>query len=90
MKELSGKMKADMLAELLAFMETQDHTWREEWYVSDREMVAKVIERFFTEHLGAPLRLPDVPLQKVEPNADRLEVLNSLVPYVQDMLKGNP
>ena len=90
MKELSGKMKADMLAELLAFMETQDHTWREEWYVSDREMVAKVIERFFTEHLGAPLRLPDVPLQKVEPNVNRQEILNSLMPHMGDILKGNP
>ena len=90
MKELSSKMKADMLAELLAFMETQDHTWREEWYVSDREMVAKVIERFSTEHLGAPLRLPDVPLQKVEPNVNRQEVLNSLMPHMSDILKGNP
>ena len=64
--------KSDMLIELLTFMETQDHTSREEWYVSDREMTAKIIERFSTEHLGMPLTLDSVPLKKVEPHATEM------------------
>lgn len=51
MNKLSSKQKADKLAELLAFMEM-------------REVVAKVIERFSTEHWKMPPRLPDVPIQK--------------------------
>jgi hypothetical protein len=82
--------KSDMLAELLAFMQTQDHSWREEWYVSDREMVAKVIERFSAEHLGMPLNLDSGPIQKVEPKVDRKEIMQSLVPHVTEMLKGKP
>ncbi len=79
--------KSDMLAELLAFMQTQDHSWREEWYVSDRELVAKVIERFSTEHLGMPLTLDSGPIQKVEPKVNRQELMQSLVPHVTEMLR---
>jgi hypothetical protein len=69
---------------MLAFIETRDGDYFDEWYASPRDFAATVLSDF-AEHLGIELVVPAYIPRKTRPQVDRQELLKALMPGIREL-----
>ena len=72
----------ELQAKMLAFIETQDGDYFDEWYASPRDFAATILSDF-AEHLGLEMVIPEYVPQLKKPEIDRNAMLQSLLPEIQ-------
>jgi hypothetical protein len=78
-------MTADELRDkMLAFVETRDGDYFDEWYASPRDFAATILSDFAT-YLGIEIVFPMYVPRKTKPEVNREEVLNALLPHIQEL-----
>lgn len=72
----------ELRKKMLAFIETQDGDYDDEWYASPRDFAAVTLTDF-AEYLGIELVVPDhIPRMK-KPEVDRAEMMKALLPEIE-------
>jgi hypothetical protein len=74
----------ELRAKMLAFIDTQDGDYNDEWYASPRDFAATILSDF-SEYLGLELVVPEHVPQLKKPEIDRNAILQSLLPEVQKL-----
>ena len=74
----------DLKEKMLAFIETRDGDYFDEWYASPRDFAATVLSDF-AEHLGIELVVPEYVPRKTRPQVDREALLKALMPGIRDL-----
>jgi hypothetical protein len=82
---------------MLAYIETQDGSYDDEWYASTRDF-AEMILTDFAEYLGVEIVVPEYIPQVKKAVIDRNELLKALLPGIQELFEleytkrteGNP
>lgn len=74
--------KEELKAKMLAFIETQDGDYDDEWYASPRDFAATILSDF-AEYLGLELVVPEHVPQLKKPEIDRNAIFKALLPEVQ-------
>ena len=75
-------MTNDELTEkMLAFIETRDGDYDDEWYASPRDFAATILSDF-SEYLGLELVVPEHVPQLKKPEIDRNELFKELLPHI--------
>jgi hypothetical protein len=74
----------ELKAKMLAFIDTQDGDYNDEWYASPRDFAATILSDF-SEYLGLELVVPEHVPQLKKPEIDRNAILQSLLPEVQKL-----
>jgi hypothetical protein len=72
----------ELQAKMLAFIETQDGDYFDEWYASPRDFAATILSDF-AQHLGLEMVIPEYVPQLKKPEIDRNAILQSLMPEIQ-------
>jgi len=72
----------ELQAKMLAFIETQDGDYFDEWYASPRDFAATILNDF-AQHLGLELVVQEHIPQLKKPEIDRNAMLQSLLPEIQ-------
>jgi hypothetical protein len=72
----------ELQAKMLAFIETQDGDYFDEWYASPRDFAAAILSDF-AEHLGLEMVIPEYVPQLKKPEIDRNAILQLLLPEIQ-------
>jgi hypothetical protein len=71
----------ELKAKMLAFIETQDGDYDDEWYASPRDFAATILSDF-SEYLGLELVVPEHVPQLKKPEIDRNEMFKALLPEI--------
>jgi hypothetical protein len=74
----------ELRAKMLAFIDTQDGDYNDEWYATPRDFAATILSDF-SEYLGLELVVPEHVPQLKKPEIDRNAILQSLLPEVQKL-----
>jgi hypothetical protein len=74
----------ELKAKMLAFIDTQDGDYNDEWYASPRDFAATILSDF-SEYLGLELVVPEHVPQLKKPEIDRNAMLQSLMPEIQKL-----
>jgi hypothetical protein len=74
----------ELKAKMLAFIDTQDGDYNDEWYATPRDFAATILSDF-SEYLGLELVVPEHVPQLKKPEIDRNAILQSLLPEVQKL-----
>jgi hypothetical protein len=74
----------ELKAKMLAFIDTQDGDYNDEWYASPRDFAATILSDF-SEYLGLELVVPEHVPQLKRPEIDRNAIFQSLLPEVQKL-----
>jgi hypothetical protein len=74
----------ELKAKMLAFIDTQDGDYNDEWYASPRDFAATILSDF-SEYLGLELVVPEHVPQLKKPEIDRNAIFQSLLPEVQKL-----
>ena len=74
----------ELKAKMLAFIETQDGDYDDEWYASPRDFAATILSDF-SEYLGLELVVPEHVPQLKKPEIDRNEVFKALLPEISKL-----
>jgi hypothetical protein len=74
----------ELKAKMLAFIDTQDGDYNDEWYASPRDFAATILSDF-SGYLGLELVVPEHVPQLKKPEIDRNAILQSLLPEVQKL-----
>ena len=69
---------------MLAFIETRDGDYFDDWYASPRDFAATILSDF-AEHLGIELVVPSYIPRKTKPQVDREALLKALMPGIRDL-----
>ena len=69
---------------MLAFIETQDGDYDDEWYASPRDFAATILSDF-SGYLGLELVVPEHVPQLKKPEIDRNAMLQALLPEIQKL-----
>lgn len=69
---------------MLAFIETCDNDYCDEWYASPRDFAATILSDF-AEYLGIDLVVPEHIPQKTKPEIDRQKMFEALLPGIQEL-----
>jgi hypothetical protein len=77
----------ELQAKMLAFIETQDGDYFDEWYASPRDFAATILSDF-AEHLGLEMVIPEYVPQLKKPEIDRNAMLQSLLPEIQRLFNA--
>jgi hypothetical protein len=76
-----GMTEEELKAKMLAFIETQDGDYDDEWYASPRDFAATILSDF-SEYLGLELVVPEHVPQLKKPEIDRNEMFKALLPEI--------
>jgi hypothetical protein len=71
----------ELTAKMLAFIETQDGDYCDEWYATRRDFAATILSDF-SEYLGLELVVPEHVPQLKKPEIDRNAVFKALLPEI--------
>jgi hypothetical protein len=71
----------ELKAKMLAFIETQDGDYCDEWYATRRDFAATILEDF-SKYLGLELVVPEHVPQLKKPEIDRNAMLKALLPEI--------
>jgi hypothetical protein len=74
----------ELKTKMLAFIDTQDGDYNDEWYASPRDFAATILSDF-SEYLGLELVMPEHVPQLKKPEIDRNAIFQSLLPEVQKL-----
>ena len=74
----------ELKAKMLAFIETQDGDYDDEWYASPRDFAATILSDF-SEYLGLELVVPEHVPQLKKPEIDRNEMFKALLPEISKL-----
>jgi hypothetical protein len=74
----------ELKAKMLAFIDTRDGEYCDEWYATRRDFAATILEDF-SEYIGLELVVPEHVPQLKKPEIDRNAILQSLLPEVQKL-----
>jgi hypothetical protein len=74
----------ELKTKMLAFIDTQDGDYNDEWYASPRDFAATILSDF-SEYLGLELVVPEHVPQLKKPEIDRNAMLQSLMPEIQKL-----
>ena len=74
----------DLRDKMLAFIETGDGDYFDEWYASPRDFAATILSDF-AEHLGIELIVPAYISRKTKSQVDREALLKALMPGILDL-----
>lgn len=78
-------MNNDELREkMLAFIETRDGDYFDEWYATPRDFAATILSDF-AEYLGIEMVVPEYIPTKTKPQIDRDEMLKALLPHLNHL-----
>ena len=78
-------MNSDELRDkMLAFIETRDGDYCDEWYASPRDFAATILSDF-SEYLGIELIVPEYIPRKTRVQVDREALLKALMPGIRDL-----
>ena len=78
-------MTNDELQEkMLAFIETRDGDYFDDWYASPRDFAATILSDF-AGYLGIELVVPEYIPRKTRPQVDREALLKALMPGIRDL-----
>jgi hypothetical protein len=69
---------------MLAFIDTQDGDYADEWYASPRDFAATILTDF-SEYLGLELVVPEHVPQLKKPEIDRNEMFKALMPEMSKL-----
>lgn len=78
------EFKDDLIEKMLAFIETRDGDYNDEWYASPRDFAATILSDF-AEYLGVELVVPQYIPRKTRPQVNRAEMLAALLPHIQEL-----
>jgi len=71
----------ELTAKMLAFVETRDGDYDDEWYASPRDFAATILTDF-AEYLGIELVVPEYVPRLQKPEVDRNELFKALMPQI--------
>jgi hypothetical protein len=71
---------------MLAFIETQDGSYDDEWYASPRDFAATILTDF-AEYLGVEMVVPEYIPQLKKAVVDRNELLKALMPGILELFE---
>jgi hypothetical protein len=71
----------ELKAKMLAYINTQNYDYDEEWYASRWDFAAVILSDF-AEYLGFPLEVPPYVRIKEKSEIDRAKMLEALLPEV--------
>jgi hypothetical protein len=74
----------ELKAKMLAFIDTQDGDYNDEWYASPRDFAATILSDF-SEYLGLELVVPAHVPQLKKPEIDRNAILQSMLPEINKL-----
>jgi hypothetical protein len=74
----------ELKAKMLAFIDTQDGEYCDEWYASPRDFAATILSDF-SDYIGLELVVPEHVPQLKKPEIDRNAIFQSLLPEVQKL-----
>jgi hypothetical protein len=74
----------ELKAKMLAFIDTQDGDYNDEWYASPRDFAATILSDF-SDYIGLELVVPEHVPQLKKPEIDRNAIFKSLLPEVQKL-----
>jgi hypothetical protein len=74
----------ELKAKMLAFIDTQDGDYNDEWYATPRDFAATILSDF-SGYIGLELVVPEHVPQLKKPEIDRNAILQSLLPEVQKL-----
>jgi hypothetical protein len=74
----------ELKAKMLAFIDTQDGDYADEWYASPRDFAATILTDF-SEYLGLELVVPEHVPQLKKPAIDRNEMFKALMPEISKL-----
>ena len=74
----------DLRDKMLAFIETRDGDYFDEWYATPRDFAATILSDF-SEYLGIELVVPAYVPRKTRPQVDRKALLKALMPGIRDL-----
>lgn len=74
----------DLREKMLAFIETRDGDYFDEWYASPRDFAATILSDF-AEYLGIELVVPEYIPRKTRPQVDREALLKALMPGIREL-----
>lgn len=72
----------ELVEKMLAFIESQDGEYFDEWYATGRDFAAKVLLDF-SQYMGLELVVPEYIPRKDKPTVNREELLRELLPHIQ-------
>ena len=72
----------ELQAKMLAFIETKDGYFFEEWYATPRDFAATILDDF-AQHLGLEMVIPEYVPQLKKAEIDRNAMFQSLLPEIQ-------
>ena len=76
--------KEELEAKMLAFIETQDGDYNDEWYATPRDFAATILSDF-AEYLGLELVVPAHVPQLKKPEIDRNAMFKALLPEISKL-----
>ena len=74
----------ELKAKMLAFIDTQDGDYNDEWYATPRDFAATILSDF-SDYIGLELVVPEHVPQLKKPEIDRNAMLQSLMPEIQKL-----
>lgn len=74
----------DLKDKMLAFIETRDGDYFDEWYASPRDFAATILSDF-AEYLGIEMVVPEYIPRKTKPEVDREALLKALMPGILEL-----
>jgi hypothetical protein len=74
----------ELKSKMLAFIDTQDGNYADEWYASPRDFAATILTDF-SEYLGLELVVPEYVPQLKKPAIDRNEMFKALMPEMSKL-----
>jgi hypothetical protein len=74
----------ELKAKMLAFIDTQDGDYNDEWYASPRDFAATILSDF-SGYIGLELVVPEHVPKLKKPEIDRNAIFKSLLPEVQKL-----
>lgn len=74
----------ELKSKMLAFIDTQDGDYADEWYASPRDFAATILTDF-SEYLGLELVVPEHVPQLKKPEIDRNEMFKALMPEISKL-----
>lgn len=74
----------ELVKKMLAFIETQNGDYFDEWYASPRDFAATILDDFAT-YLGLEMVIPEYVPQQKKAEIDRQALFNSVMPEVLEL-----
>ena len=71
----------ELVDKMLAFIETRDGDYYDEWYASPRDFAATILTDF-AEYLGLEMVVPEYVPRLTKPQVDRNELFKAMMPQI--------